>query len=305
MKKSKALALTMLTALSMGLVGITTSASNAEDASGFLSSYVDAPAVQNSYIVGHSMTFDADCPLIWPGIGSTDVACTSTSPDTYGGASTDSSDPFRGGVGSRYATVWPGTPMTLTLDTPATYFGLWWSAGDGNNLLQFYSDDTLLGTFSFDTLMTALTSQSLNGDGGSVYTTADYFGNPVDSSNGGEPYAYLHVFAAGDKTFNKVVFTQIAGGGFEFDNVTIASGTNKTAETLVHLEGPVSQPEPDPDPSPSPSPSPSETPETTALADTGKSDNQNGLTALAGILLLLGSAVLVVAKKSNTRKIGR
>src|SRR5262249_19517613 len=38
-------------------------------------------------------------------------------------------------------------PTTLTLATPQRYFGLWWSAGDPNNVLSFYSGSILLETF--------------------------------------------------------------------------------------------------------------------------------------------------------------
>ena len=51
-----------------------------------------------------------------------------------------------GGIGN-YVSVGT-TPVTLTFTTPQRYFGLWWSAGDPRNVLQFYSGHTLIQTFT-------------------------------------------------------------------------------------------------------------------------------------------------------------
>lgn len=181
--------------------------------------------------------------------------------------------------------------MTLTLDEPQTYFGLWWSAGNGSNYLNFYSDDQLVGSFSCDTIISALNSQTLSSGGGTQYTVQDYYGNPRDGSNAGEPYAYLHVFASSGKTFNKVVFS---GDGFEFDNVTVAKGKNDTGVNLVHIDGP------DPEPTPTPTPTPT-VKETVDLAETGGSDNSLPLSLFAFALISVGTVALRVAK-AKTKK---
>src|SRR5262249_51911595 len=64
------------------------------------------------------------------------------SADAFGGA---------GGKGT-YMTVNTSinkgsSPTTVTLATPQRYFGLWWSAGDPNNVLSFFSGSTLIETF--------------------------------------------------------------------------------------------------------------------------------------------------------------
>ncbi len=294
MVKSLIAKLSAVAVLSLSLVASAGAASNAAvDASGWVSAYVDAPAVQNSYITGNWINFDSGCPLVWPGIGTTDVACTSTGPDGFGGASTQSILPTRGGNQTNYATVWPGSPMTLTLNQPATYFGLWWSAGDGNNLLQFYSGDTLVGTFSFESLMTALQSQTLQSDGnsGPTYATQDYFGNPASGADGGEPFAYLHVFASAGKTFDKVVVTQTNGGGFEFDNVMVSFAQTASAGTLVHIAGPVEDVVVE-DNTPTP---PVVKPE---LASTGADGTWYLLSlGISGMLLASGAIALITAKR--------
>jgi hypothetical protein len=287
----------LATVISVLLLTSGVSVSNADDSAGYLSSYVDAPAVQNSYVNGTLMNFDQGCPLEWPGIGTTDVACTPTTANVFGGASSELAAPVRGGEGTGFATVWPGSPMTLTLTEPATYLGLWWSAGDGTNLMQFYSGDTLVGTFSFDALMGALSNQNLDSTSGNQYTVADYFGNPVDGGDSGEPFAYLHVFAAAGKSFDKVVFTESGGGGFEFDNLMIAKGTNETATTLVHVDGPVEVITPTPDPTISYKPSP--TPSKAALAETGNSSNPWNLGLIASLMLILGVGVIRIAGRKR------
>lgn len=269
---------------------VSVSASHAEADPGWISSYVDAPAVQASYVAGTVMNFNEGCPTDWPGIGTTDIPCVATGVDTFGGATTELAVPTRGGVGTSYATV-NGMTMTLTLNEPQTYFGLWWSAGNGANYLNFYSDDQLVGSFSCDTIISALTSQTLSSGGGTQYTVQDYYGNPRDGSNSGEPYAYLHVFASAGKTFNKVVFS---GDGFEFDNVTVAKGENDTGINLVHIDGP------DPEPTATPTPTPTVA-ETVDLAETGGSDNSLPLSIFALALISVGTVVLRLSK-SKTKK---
>jgi len=72
-----------------------------------------------------------------------------TTADNFGG----SIDPTSSGARSNYVTVNPNsssgglTTSTLTLTQNQKYFGLWWSAGDKNNKLEFYAGNTLVGSF--------------------------------------------------------------------------------------------------------------------------------------------------------------
>lgn len=234
MLKHKTLRSLLVSTIALGIC-LGAGQANALESTGSLSSYVDAPDVQSSYVDGTLMNFNDGCPLVWPGIGTTDVACISKTPDQYGGASTEASSPTTGGTGTNYAWV-ENFNMTLTLDEPSTYFGLWWSAGNEANYIDFYDDDQLLGSFSCATLVNALNGQAVSSTNGESRPTSDYFGNPVAGNDVSEPYAYLHIFAGEGRTFNKVV---ISGAGFEFDNVVVAKGTNTAIQTLVHLDGPI------------------------------------------------------------------
>jgi hypothetical protein len=107
------------------------------------------------------------------------------------------------------------TEATLTLNTPASYFGLWWSAGDGSNQLNFYLSGNLVASFG-STILNSLSE--------------DYNGNPnagqFYKQNWGEKYAFINFYGANGFTFDQV---QSIGGGFENDNWTIrnpAYGSN-------------------------------------------------------------------------------
>jgi hypothetical protein len=111
--------------------------------------------------------------------------------DVYGGA---------GGINNYI------TEATLTLNTPASYFGLWWSAGNGGNVLEFYLSDTLVAQFTSDILTSLSSSYDGNPSG------------PYSGQNTNEKYAFLNFYGSNGFTFDKI---QSKGGGFENDNWTI------------------------------------------------------------------------------------
>jgi hypothetical protein len=106
---------------------------------------------------------------------------------------------------------------TLMLDAPQRYFGMWWSAGDPRNVLQFYSGNALLQTFTTKDVINYINNLP-------AAERAMYYGNPnanFKGGDGGEPFAFINFFADPDNesvTFNKIVFS---GSGFESDNHTI------------------------------------------------------------------------------------
>ena len=72
---------------------------------------------------------------------------------------------------------------TLTLNTPSSYFGLWWSAGDATNRLQFFNGSDLVADFTTATLLTVLPDT--------------YRGMPSGAFAGqniGEKYAFFNVY---------------------------------------------------------------------------------------------------------------
>lgn len=127
--------------------------------------------------------------------GSTNIGSFSNvsfhSADVYGGA---------GGINNYI------TEATLTLNTEASYFGLWWSAGNGGNILEFYRSDTLVAQFTSDILTSLSSSYDGNPSG------------PYSGANTNEKYAFLNFYGSNGFTFDKI---QSKGGGFENDNWTI------------------------------------------------------------------------------------
>ena len=79
-------------------------------------------------------------------------------------------DMYGGAKDSDYAvqSKWVGEPnevpsTTLALNTPNAYFGLWWSAGDANNVLFFYEGNQMVAQFTTAQLLADLPA-SYNGN---------------------------------------------------------------------------------------------------------------------------------------------
>jgi hypothetical protein len=116
--------------------------------------------------------------------------------DVYGGANS-----------SNYTFANDSTQTVLNLSTGVSYFGMWWSAGDAGNVLDFYSGATK--TFTF-------TSSVLSG------LSSSYNGNPNSGSNFGgnsaEKYAFINFFVQSGLQIDKIV---ARGSNFESDNWTL------------------------------------------------------------------------------------
>jgi hypothetical protein len=133
------------------------------------------------------------------------------SADQYGGA-TGTGYPNGSNYAVESASVGGSSHVevsTLTLTTPSAYFGFWWSAGDANNEVQFYSGSTLVAQFTTGTLMDALPST--------------YDGNPRSPTtlDANEPFAFINFYGTAGVTFDKIVFTDTQSSGFEADNYTV------------------------------------------------------------------------------------
>lgn len=126
------------------------------------------------------------------------------------------------------------TSSTLTLNSPESYFGMWWSAGDSYNSLTFYGlvngVETPIETFSTANVISYLQNTA---------NTSAYYGNPSGQFQGqdsGEPFAYLNFYAPQGLTFNEIVFSDPGNTGFESDNWTVASSYTSIAGTVLTPE---------------------------------------------------------------------
>jgi PEP-CTERM motif len=173
---------------------------------------VDAAGVQSSSVPGVTTeTFNSFSPGQYSSLV-TSLGTLSTSgefsivaADGFGGA---------GGTGHYFAVGAESAsadPVTLTLNGPQSYFGMWWSAADANNSLQLYSGNTLLASYSTADVFTGLSSS--------------YYGNPNNGSDAGEPFAYVNFNATGGTTITSVVFSNngTTATGFEADNLSIST----------------------------------------------------------------------------------
>ncbi len=122
-----------------------------------------------------------------------------------------------GGAGATglFGTI-QGDPAAYQLSQSVNYFGLWGSALDGNNTVELYDNDTLLGSYALQSVLQ--NSSNFN---------AGYYGNPFAGGNSGELYAFFNFQS--DTAFNRIQLVQDGGGGFEFDNLTVGSAVVSTA----------------------------------------------------------------------------
>lgn len=209
--------------------------------------YAEKPGEVNTPLVGTDVfTFDnlktgMQTDVSWKGVGQFDQIFIKQA-DIYGGAPSELSP-----KGSLYSVQGVGTKVlssTLTLDEASSYFGLWWSAGDARNVLQFYSGDALVAEFTTASLLAPLPK--------------DYYGNPINTSwNRGEPYAFINFYGDADTSWDRIVLRNNGTSGFESDNYTtrvaawdplidgalpgvpvaIVEGTKSIAVTEESLEG--------------------------------------------------------------------
>lgn len=120
-------------------------------------------------------------------------------------------DVFGGAGGSQYYAVGVQSgalQSTLTLTTPQNYVGMWWSAGDVHNHLEFYNGASLVGAFNVGDIIPGLSSA--------------YYGNPNGGGNTAEPYVYLNFTATGADSITSVKFkSDSLNAGFEVDNISV------------------------------------------------------------------------------------
>ena len=131
---------------------------------------------------------------------------------------------------SSYLTAFNGTNVQIDLDKTHNYFGInWGSAHDGNEF-SFYNGDTLVQRFVYfnDDRTFAASEKTTN-----VASTLRTYGTV---GNGSQYNAYMNFFAD-SKTdlFNRIVISQMGGGGFETDNHSFqasSKGFNEAPESV-------------------------------------------------------------------------
>jgi len=201
--------------------------------------YAESPGAQtpDSALNANVQTFDSIVPgdysskrtagaatiynnFVWAGVGTYSAVAVRTA-NEYGGADGTGYYP----VTSTSSSLGDLETSTLTFDTPQQYFGIWWSAGDSKNVLQFYDGSTCVALFNTQNLVDKLPST--------------YDGNPNKAFLGqdsAEGFAYVNFFATAGTEFTSVVFTNNGSSGFESDNHAVADWVVGDAMVGVGLE---------------------------------------------------------------------
>jgi hypothetical protein len=160
---------------------------------------------------------------------------------TYTGVGVNNADQYGGAFGSgQYANSQSSRSYTLDLQSTSprgvTYFGYWLSALDANNSVSFFQGNDLLFNFN-----AADAANFING----LPNNSSYFGNPnapFAGNNPGEPYAFLNFYARTGTRFDRVVFTQGPGGGYESDNHTVGRWNRMSGTIFQGDTGAVPEP---------------------------------------------------------------
>lgn len=178
--------------------------------------------------------------------------CYVSVPAVWGGATTSSSNPTVGGTGTNFmATPFynTGSERSITFDfgSAVKYVGFWWSGGNNGNIVRFLdANNRLIAELSTNDIVSVLNPAPGSYPGTATVAThasgthpvSYYYGNPrlfssttptsaaVSSAGEGSVntstavFAYLNLFLSGDLGVTKM---QVAGPGFEFDNVTVST----------------------------------------------------------------------------------
>ena len=120
--------------------------------------YAESPDAETSSLSGTSvfdfnnLSVGVHAGVTWTGVG-TYNSLSILANDQYGGAGVGGSNYS---VQSNNVNLGDVTSTTLTLEHPSAYFGLWWSAGDPENVMNFYSGSSLVAHFTTANLMAKL-----------------------------------------------------------------------------------------------------------------------------------------------------
>ena len=172
-------------------------------------------------------TFDnlptgANSGVAWNNVGTIDKVGVLNA-NQYGGApKADGTGATRYAVQSTSSGLGGVGKTTLSLNQSSSYFGLYWSAGDSANALDFYNGKNLVASFTTANLMSKLPSS--------------YNGNPDSSFKGqdaNEKFGFINFIGSAGTSWDSIVFSNNYSSGFESDNWTSrVNGWSPTVEAL-------------------------------------------------------------------------
>lgn len=231
--------------------------------------YMDAPFVQGSYAQEYGGVQENFDEITTTASGCTSLPASTTlsngetmtvvsgtaktcNDSTYAAYSTTETATVGGSYGNMLS-VSSNSQVSFKFSSPQRYIGFWWSGGDDQNSVKFYSHGVQIATLSTATLksIVGLTYPPFTDTGvvtstsGSTYYKKYYWNNPGLYSSttpssypaGGslEPFVYVHAFAQNAQTMDEVRFTQGTTGGFEVDNITGSTQTVPIRSSLTFV----------------------------------------------------------------------
>jgi hypothetical protein len=106
---------------------------------------------------------------------------------------------------------WPNVRASSRL-----YFDIWVSAADKFNQISFYSGSHLVAAYNVRAGLAAIAA---------LPDASQYFGNPNNGEDSGEPFAYLNFIWLAGTTFTSVVLANsgTTASEFESDNWSVSS----------------------------------------------------------------------------------
>lgn len=120
---------------------------------------------------------------------------------------------------SNYLAVFKGNDVIIDLKEDLNYFGINWGAAHSGNTYSFFKGDSLLQAF---------TTKDIEEAGGFQHYNTAHGGRGLGSKDGAQGNGYAHFYAESDaELFDRIVISQVGGGGFETDNHSFHVGNGR------------------------------------------------------------------------------
>ena len=120
---------------------------------------------------------------------------------------------------SNYLAIFEGNDVIIDLQEDLNYFGINWGAAHQGNTYSFYKGESLLQAF---------TTQDIEDAGGFQHYNTAHPGGGLGAQEGAQGNGYAHFYSDGaDELFDRIVISQVGGGGFETDNHSFHVGRDR------------------------------------------------------------------------------
>ncbi len=198
-----------------------------------------AQTVDPSFTLTSTENFNGSPQGNFTTLASTTIGAYAT---TAGTAKIRPNDKYGGYNQGNYLAVAVGGTTSVALNSPEAYFGIFFTAADGDDTITLYDSGGLkLGAFAASSLATFLSQPTVVATNGTTYNSSAYLGQPTaDGSaptlNTGEYYAYLNFVVTSGNNIARVDFSKSTGGTFESDNHAVkAAAPSFINSTFVDL----------------------------------------------------------------------